>query len=337
MSKKISSSACAALLLWVLFGTQGAQAVPRQEYVEPVSLYRVRWGGGVYGGSVILTADPSQVNALRKLDGVEISVLGGVFNRPMPNTAPLYRLSKPLAGRDSPERYYTTSKEKVDNLVNSHGWASEGILCYVPGGMEGGTKPLYHLSKSGAQFYTTAPSEAKRYKEVAGYQDEGLAARVLEYPYGWRAETWMFSHSSPGDSGPRPESYALVCRRGKGASFGKDGVFFKFVKGTRKAGADLAAGECAWPDRKMSVDEPDVLFAPLTNFFSPTSATRDEEYWTFKVYNDERGRMIVTGAEPGRPPVEEEKSLDVKRDVKGPEIKPPAIRQVRPVRPPNPE
>lgn len=44
--------------------------------------------------------------------------------------------------------------------------------------------------------------------------------------------------------------------------------------------------------------------------------------------------MIVTGAEPGRPPVEEEKSLDIKRDVKGPEIKPLDIRQVRPISPP---
>lgn len=334
MSKKISKLAVISLIFWGMFSTQEAHIARGQSYVEPVSLFRVRWGGGAYGGSVVLTADPSQANALGRLDGAEVLVLGMVFNRQMPNTVPLYRLSKPLAGRDSPERYYTTSKTKVDDLVNNHGWASEGILAYVSRGLDGGTKPLYHLSKSGAQFYTSDPSEAKRYKEIAGYRDEGLAAQILEHPFGWTADLWMFADSTPANTDPRPESYALICRRGKGASFGKDGVFFKFVKGASKAGAELASGECAWPDRKMSVDEPDILLAPLTNVFSPSRTHRDEEYWTFKVYNDGRGRMIVTGAEPGRPPVAD--SVEIRRDVKVPETLKPDIRRVDPIRPPKP-
>ena len=334
MSKTISTLACITLIFWGLFSTQNAHTARGQSYVEPVNLFRVRWGGGVYGGSVILTADPSQANALGKLDGAEVRVVGMVFNRQLPNTIPLYRLSKPLAGRDSPERYYTTSKTKVDDLVSNHGWTSEGILAYVSRGLDGGTKPLYHLSKSGAQFYTTDPSEAKSYKEVAGYRDEGLAAQILEHPFSWTAETWMFTHSYPESSGPRPESYSLICRRGKGASFGKDGVFFKFIKSASKAGADLASGECAWADRKMSVDEPDILLAPLTNLFSPSRTHRDEEYWTFKVYNDGRGRMIVTAAEPGRPPVPD--SVEIRRDVKIPQTQTPEIRRVDPSRPPKP-
>lgn len=337
MIKKISLLACAALLLWGASGTPSARAAARQDYVEPVSLFRVRWGGGVYGGSVILTTDPAQVRALGKLEGSESVVLGMVFNRQMPSTRPLYRLAKSVGGRPSPERFYTMDMGKVDDLVNNHGWASEGILCYVYSGIGEGAKPLYHLSKSGAHFYTTDASEAKKYREVAGYKDEGVEAQVLEHPFGWRAETWMFADSTPGAGGPRPESYALVCRRGEGALFGKDGVSFKFVKGARKAGASLAAGECAWPDRRMSADEPDVLLAPLTNNFSPSSVHRDEEYWTFKVYNDGRGRMVVTGAEPGRPPAQEDQSIEVNRDVKGPEIKGPDVRQVRPIRkPPGP-
>ena len=333
MSNKISKLACVALILWGLFNTQDTHTARAQSYVEPVSLYRVRWGGGIYGGSVVLTADPSQANALGKLDGAEVRVLGMVFNRQMPNTVPLYRLSKPLAGRESPERYYTTSKTKVDDLVNN-GWASEGILAYVSRGLDGGTKPLYHLSKAGAQFYSSDPLEVQRYKEVAGYRDEGTGAHLLKYAFSWTAELWMFADSYPQATEPRPESYALICRRGKGASFGKDGVFFKFVKGARKAGADLASGECAWPDRTMSVNEPDVLFAPLTNLFSPDRTHRDEEYWTFKVYNDGHGRMIVTGADPGRPPVAD--SVEIRRDVKGPEIITPDIRKVDPIRPPKP-
>ena len=158
VSKKILKMAFVPFILWGMFITFNAQSALGQTYVEPVSLYRVRWGGGVYGGSVVLTADYSQANALGRLDGAEVRVVGMVFNRQMPNTIPLYRLSKPLAGRDSPERYYTTSKTKVDDLVNNHGWASEGILAYVSRGLDGGTKPIYHLSKSGAQFYTTDSS-----------------------------------------------------------------------------------------------------------------------------------------------------------------------------------
>lgn len=336
MIKKISLLACAAVVLCVTPGARGGgAAAAQQEYVEPVSLFRVRFGGGVYGGSVILTVDHSQVRALEKLEGFESGVMGMVFNRQMPNTRPLYRLAK-QGGKPSPERFYTADKEKADDLVNNHGWASEGILCYVYGGMDESTKPLYHLSKAGEHFYTTSASERKKYKEVAGYKDEGVEAQLLEHPFGWRAETWMFAHSYPRAGGPRPESYALVCRRGDGALFGKDGVSFKFIKGATKARADLAAGECAWPDRKMGDGEPDVLLAPLTNDFSPSSVHRDEEYWTFKVYNDGRGRMVVTGAEPGRPPVQGGQSIEVNRDVKGPEIKGPDVRKVRPVRPPGP-
>ena len=333
MFKNISKLALMPLMIWVMVNITNAHVAHAQSYVEPVSLYRIRWGGGVYGGSVVLTADPSQATALGRLEGAEVRVLGMVFNRQMPNTLPLYRLSKPLAGRDSPERYYTTSKTKVDNLVSNHGWASEGILAYVSRGLDGGTKPLYHLSKSGAQFYTTDALEFQRYKE-AGYHDEGLAAQVLEHPFGWSAESWMFTNSYPSTTEARPESYALICRRGKGASFGKDGVFFKFIKGAKKAGAELAAGECAWPDRMISANEPDTLLAPLTNLFSPSRSHRDEEYWTFKVYNDGRGRMIVTGAEPGRPPVPE--SVDIDTRVKRPGPTAPDIRKVEPIRPPQP-
>ncbi|HEY0172621.1 MAG TPA: hypothetical protein VGB98_16480 [Pyrinomonadaceae bacterium] len=336
MIKKISLLACAAAALCVTLGAPGgpAAAAP-QEYVEPVSLFRVRFGGGVYGGSVILTTDHTQVRALEKLERFESGVMGMVFARQMPNTRPLYRLAK-QGTKPSPERYYTTDSAKVDDLVNNHGWASEGILCYVYSGMGGGTKPLYHLSKAGEHFYTTDSAERKRYKEVAGYKDEGVEAQILEHPFGWNADNWMFTDSAPGTGGPRPESYALVCRRGKGALFGKDGVSFKFTKGATKAGADLAEGECAWPDRKMGDGEPDVLLAPFTNDFGHTSAHRDEQYWTFKVYNDGRGRMVVTGAEPGRPPVQGGESIEVNRDVKGPEIKGPDVRKVRPVRPPKP-
>ena len=335
MFERISLLACAAVLLCVTPGARGVRAAAPQGYVEPVSLYRVRFGGGVYGGSVILTTDHTQVRALEKLEGFESGVLGMVFNRQMPNTKPLYRLAKQGA-KPSPERFYTTDERKVDDLVKNHGWASEGILCYVYSGIGGGTKPLYHLSKSGEHFYTTSPAERDRYKAVAGYRDEGVEAQILEHPFGWNAESYIFAGSSPGTDGPRPESYALVCRRGKGALFGKDGVSFKFIKGTAKLGADLAAGECAWPDRKMSDGEPDVLLAPYTNSFSQNPSHRDEEYWTFRVFNDGRGRMVVTGAEPGRPPVPEDNSIEVKRDVKVPETKRPEVERVRPVRPPKP-
>src|SRR5688500_15363387 len=333
--KRISLLACAAVVLCAAPCARAVRAAAPQGHVEPVSLYRVRFGTLGYGGSVILTADYSQVKALEKLYGFESGVIGFVFNRQMPNTRPLYRLAK-QGSNPSPERFYTTDERKVEDLVKNHGWASEGILCYVYGGMGGGTKALYRLSKAGQQFYTTSPAERDRYKEAAGYRDEGVEARILEHPFGWNAESFMFAGSSPGAGGPRPESYSLVCRRGKGALFGKDGVSFKFTKGAAKLGADLAAGECAWPDRKMGDGEPDVLLAPYTNDFGENPSHRDEEFWTFRVYHDGRGRMVETGAEPGRPPVPQDDSIEVKRDVKAPEMKRPEVERVRPVRPPGP-
>lgn len=326
--------ACAAL---ILFGaaTPNARAEPAPDYVKPVPLYAISWGG-TYGVSMILTADPTQANALQKLDGAEVGILGYVFNHPMPNTHPIYRLSKPLAGKDSPERYYTTSKAKVEQLI-SQGWTSEGILCHVQDTFDGGGKPLYHLSKSGAQFYTTDPRWVKLYKEVGGYKDEdgGTAAWVLIHSIEWRADYWMFANSTPLHREPGTESYPLVCRRGAGAAFGKDGVFFKFKQAEKKFDGALGEGECTWPDREMSAGEPDVLLAPMSNYFHPGRSTRDEEYWTYKVYNDGRGRMVVTGGEPGRPKVEKETTFEIKRDLSGPEIEVPDIR-ILPVMPPRP-
>jgi len=85
VSKKVSLIARAAVILWGLSSTQGVRAEPAPEYLEPDSLYAITWGG-TYGVSMILTADPSQANALRKLDGAEVDVLGYVFSRQMPNT-----------------------------------------------------------------------------------------------------------------------------------------------------------------------------------------------------------------------------------------------------------
>ncbi len=339
MIKRSSRLACAAFMLWALSGAQGTRAAAPQDYVKPATLFRVRLGAErtAFGGSVILTTDASQVRALEKLEGTEVITMGAVYDRQMPNTQPLYRLSKP-GTRPSPERFYTTDKRKVEDLVKNHGWAPEGILCYVTLDAGAGTKPLYHLTRSGEHFYTTDDAEMRRYRDKGGYRDEGVEARIGEHFFEVPAEGLMFADSAPGPGAPGPESYALICRRGKGASFGADGVYFKFIKGAEKAGAALAAGECAWPDRSMSAGEPDVLLAPLTNYWRPLKwgEDRDSEYWTFKVYNDGRGHMVVTGAEPGRPPVQEGNSVEVNRDVNVPEVKRPDVKQVPRVRPPKP-
>lgn len=323
--------------LLVLCAVVGVRELPAQEHVEPVSLSRVRIRdairGPVLGGNVTLvTARTAEVDALERLGQAEVRVLGYVFDRPMPNTYPLYRLSRKAAGGSSPEWYYTTNRAEADALVGK-GWRDDGILCYVP---RDGARALYHLSSAGAHFYTSDVTERQRYR-AAGYVDEGSGARLLGDTWGWNADTFLFGDSRPTGAGPRPESYSLVCRRTKGAWFGRDGVYFKFARASRRASGELAAGECAWPDRRMSDDEPDVLLAPHANHFSFVApAHRDEPFWTFQVYNDGRGRMIVTGAEPGRPPEQGQSGIPVTGEVKGPAGTRPEIGRVPPVRPPAP-
>lgn len=122
------------------------------------------------------------------------------------------------------------------------------------------------------------------------------------------------------------ESYPLVCRGGGGSVAGiapERQLVFKFARGTKPAGEGLAPGECSWLDRGMREGEPDSLYqqvaegseslktggtlAPEHRWFEELRS--EDNYWTFDVYNDGRGRLVVTGARAGRPGM---KSLDVR-------------------------
>jgi hypothetical protein len=110
----------------------------------------------------------------------------------------------------------------------------------------------------------------------------------------------------------KPPSYALRCR---GTNDLKVTVVlaagfatYTFKKGTRKADAGLAPGECSWLDRGMREGEPDTLIqgnTPNPTLFSPppldwswTEVLKDpENYWTFYVYTAE-GSLVVTDSKP---------------------------------------
>lgn len=77
----------------------------------------------------------------------------------------------------------------------------------------------------------------------------------------------------------------------------------KFRKAAGRASDGLAAGECSWMDRALNAAEPDQLVQqvsegadsdPQHKWF--TELRDPENYWTFDVYNDGKGRMIVTKA-----------------------------------------
>jgi hypothetical protein len=110
------------------------------------------------------------------------------------------------------------------------------------------------------------------------------------------------------------QSYPLVCRGDKHAliqaSDEPQGVSLTFKKGSAAVASGLAPGECSWLDRGLSAAEPDILVQPTRQLRADevavsaehkwTDDLKDpEKYWTFDVYNDRKGQLIVTGSHKG--------------------------------------
>ena len=113
-----------------------------------------------------------------------------------------------------------------------------------------------------------------------------------------------------------PESYPLVCRGGGslviGIAPGERNIGFVFTRGTKPAGEGLVPGECSWKDRGMHADEPDKvlqhveegseslkvggILAPENRWYEELHS--GDNYWTFMVSNNGRGRLNVTSARP---------------------------------------
>jgi hypothetical protein len=117
------------------------------------------------------------------------------------------------------------------------------------------------------------------------------------------------------------QSYPLVCR-GSGSleiriAPNEGNIGFIFTRGTKPASQGLAPGECSWGDRGMYPGEPDRLSQHVSNGLeslqsegntAPENRWYEElhspnKYWTFMVYNDRQGQMVVTGARPNEGPI----------------------------------
>jgi len=117
------------------------------------------------------------------------------------------------------------------------------------------------------------------------------------------AALYAFSKDSAAQVAP---TYPLVCRGDKAAlieaSDKPQGVSLKFKKGTATVGYGLAPGECSWLDRGMNAAEPDILVEPGLALNKWTVDLKDpDKYWTFDVYSDRKGQLIVTASYKGRP------------------------------------
>ncbi len=109
-----------------------------------------------------------------------------------------------------------------------------------------------------------------------------------------------------------PETYPLVCRGSSGATIWfkpERRLVLKFKRGTAPAGSGLAPGECSWIDRGMYEAEPDVLVQQVREgggddpqYKWTTDLNEPNSYWTFDVYNDRAGQMIVTASRKGGGP-----------------------------------
>src|SRR4030095_15951822 len=107
------------------------------------------------------------------------------------------------------------------------------------------------------------------------------------------------------------QSYPLVCRGsanlGIGSAPGDGNIGFVFTRGTKPASQGLAPGECSWVDRGVRTEEPDRVSQHVENGIQSLRGNLAAEnrwyeelhspdrYWTFMVYNDRQGQMIVTG------------------------------------------
>ena len=112
------------------------------------------------------------------------------------------------------------------------------------------------------------------------------------------------------------ESYPLICRGGPSLRFQSHagntqhtfnivGLFF--TRGSRAAGPDgrtLAPGHCAWVDRGVRADEPDILqkevAANVTSQVWVKALKDSKMFWTFYVFNTGQGVMKITRDKPTR-------------------------------------
>ena len=124
----------------------------------------------------------------------------------------------------------------------------------------------------------------------------------------------IFQIFSRSEAARTQESYPLVCRGsanlGIGVASNEGNIGFIFTRGTKPAHQGLAPGECSWVDRGVRAEEPNRLSQHVSNGLqslagnlAPENRWYEELHspdrsWTFMVYNDRQGRMIVTGARP---------------------------------------
>src|SRR5260370_14140766 len=129
----------------------------------------------------------------------------------------------------------------------------------------------------------------------------------------------IFSTLSGSEAALTQQSYPLVCRGSAnleiGVAPGDGNIGFVFTRGTKPAVEGLSPGECSWVDRGMHDDEPDRLSQHVSSKAGPNLPSEGprllpihtkpwselhspDKYWTFMVYNDRQGQLIVTGARP---------------------------------------
>ena len=147
------------------------------------------------------------------------------------------------------------------------------------------------------------------------------------------------------------QSYPLVCRGSANLEIGiapnEGNIAFTFTRGTKPASQGLAPGECSWVDRGMYPNEPDRLSQHVANGLeslksegntAPENRWYEElhssdKYWTFMVYNDRQGRLIVTGARANEEMREAPKPrvpLEINKRDDPPEKKKPAEEAIPP-------
>ena len=127
----------------------------------------------------------------------------------------------------------------------------------------------------------------------------------------------IFQGLSGSEAARTQQSYPLVCRGSAnlaiGTAPGEGNIGFVFTRGSKPASQGLAPGGCSWVDRGVRAEEPDRLSQHVANGTQSLSGGNlapenrwyqelhsPDNYWTFQVYSNGQGQLIVTSARSGR-------------------------------------
>jgi Repeat of unknown function (DUF5648) len=129
--------------------------------------------------------DAEKARAISTYKFIDEGIAGYVYNTPLLNSIPLYRLVS-TSSNNPGDHFYTIYKSERDDAVAKYGYKFEGISAYVLKNKEGRAHPLYRLRSKDKGFHFYTMSELEKLVAITKYNfvDEGVSC----YIYGFQEQ-----------------------------------------------------------------------------------------------------------------------------------------------------